>query len=655
MKQEAEMLEPGYRAVPLQEGDKGSPLRISVIVKDAPEPAGGPFVLLRETADASVYLGAIVDAGGWVHTWVEIWAQNVDRFAAAFPAYRDSATNQFLDERWERRAEALQTLEPGSVFTTGWETKAAPPIFFDVKLLGPIHPTDKATGVRWELCKDDGALATKKLPGYSASLSRYLWIEAAAGDLHAIPVTTGSVENASTLSLAEAFQGLRPFHPGGRMMVRTFSPIGCEGWLDLLSGMPWRGIEHGKEAVRLGGVYRTLQDRNALQYGGGHLFLGNRGQAAKLAETFHLKLHTLTAAFRLVHAHVQNSQMPLLNLSADSFRLQLAESDAALPFLWNFKTTLAIPGEAVALPVATTSARYFLPAKFGGTSVYRPTTLTAPVDSTGQVRIRKLLPGKEAETMLEGTLASQERLVAGGSDLLWLRLTLPSGRVDLYATIEPADGAAAGEVRFRTLPQKLDPSVIAALRQAEGVPLPNVPFQTVPLLSTPCDLYALGVLAVRTLLVDDEISLPVALDEILSLARKSAGTHDASQTSGERIRALAEASESVLKALGPHRILREKIEPSAAIFPEDLWWDTVALICRLFPGIGPDSLCRDFGDVPPLALESVFTEPLATLEKLLVRSRSLLLVDWNYNREIRSVIGKFLDRSRKSPASATRA
>ena len=647
------MLEPGYRALPLQEGD--SPLRISLIVKEASEPAGGTFVLLRETADASVYLGAIVDAGGRIHSWLEIWAQNVDRFASSFPAYRDSATNQFLDERWEQRVEGLRTIEPGSLITTGWETAPAPPIFFDGKLRAPIQPKDRTTGAAWELCRDDGSLAAKGLPGYSTSLARYLWIEPVAGDRHAIPVTSTSPGNDSTRLLSEAFEGLVPFHPGGRMMVRTFAPITFEAWVDLLSGAPWRGIEHGRDAIRLSGVYRTLQERNTLQHGSGHLFFSARGLAARLAEAFHLKLHTLAAIFRLVQSHVQTSRLPFLNLGAASFRLQLAESDAALPFLWNFKASLATPGEAVALPVATTSARYFIPAKFGGNSIYRPTTLTVPVDGAGQVRIRKVLPGKETETTLEGTLATQERLVAGGSDLLWLRLSLPSGRVDLYASIEPADGAAAGEVRFRTLPQNLPSAVIAALRQAEGVPLPGTPFQTVPLLSTPCDLYALGVLAVRTLLVDDELSLPVALDEILSLAGKSAAMHDPSQSPAERINALADGHEAIAATLGPHRLLREKIAPEAATFPSDLWWDAISLIIRLFPGIGPDSLCRDFGDAPPLALENIFTEPMAELEMLLVRSRSLLLVDWSYNREIRSVIGKFLDRAAKSPASGTRA
>ena len=646
------MLEPGYRAVPLQEGS--SPLRISLIVKEAPDSAGGPFILLRETADASIYLGAVIDAAGQIHSWLEIWAQNVDRFASSYPAYRESATNLLLDERWEQRAEGFRAIEPGSIIITGWETAPAPPIFYDGHLREPIHPRDEAAGADWELCRDDATLAAKGLPGYSTSLARYLWIHTAAGDRPLVPITSNAPQNDSTRAFADTFGGLLPFHPGGRLMARTFAPIAFEAWVDLLSGAPWRGIEHGREAIHLTGVYRTLQERNALQHGNGHLFFSARGLAARLAEAFHLKLHTLAAVFRLAQSHVQASQLPFLNLNAASFRLELGESDAALPFLWNFKTSLAAPGEAVALPVATTTARYFIPAKFGGNSIYRPATLTAPLDGAGQVRIRKVLPGKETETILEGTLATQERLVAGGSDLLWLRLSLPSGRVDLYATVEPADGASAGEARFRTLPQNLPSAVIAALRQAEGVPLPGTPFQTVPLLSTPCDLYALGVLAVRALLVDDELSLPVALDEILSLAGKSAAMHEPSQSPGERIQALADGHESIAATLGPHRLLREAIAPPAAIFPPDLWWDAISLIIRLFPGIGPDSLCRDFGDAPPLALENVFTEPLAELENLLVRSRSLLLVDWNYNREIRSVIGKFLDRASKSPASASR-
>ena len=64
---------------------------------------------------------------------------------------------------------------------------------------------------------------------------------------------------------------------------------------------------------------------------------------------------------------------------------------------------------------------------------------------------------------------------------------------------------------------------------------------------------------------------------------------------------------------------------------------------RLFPGLGPDSICRDFGDVPALALETVFNQPLETFEKLFLRSRSLIVLDWNLNREIHTAIKSYLD------------
>ena len=61
---------------------------------------------------------------------------------------------------------------------------------------------------------------------------------------------------------------------------------------------------------------------------------------------------------------------------------------------------------------------------------------------------------------------------------------------------------------------------------------------------------------------------------------------------------------------------------------------------RLFPGVGPDSFRRDFGDAPAGALETVFNDPLAELDALLVKSRSLIVIDWTVNREIRSVIDR---------------
>ncbi len=103
-----------------------------------------------------------------------------------------------------------------------------------------------------------------------------------------------------------------------------------------------------------------------------------------------------------------------------------------------------------------------------------------------------------------------------------------------------------------------------------------------------------------------------------------------------------------MASLGPHRLIREAVEPKDALqlLPSELWFDTLATIVRLFPGIGPDSICRDYGDVPSLALETVFNRPLEELEKLLVRSRSLIVIDWGANREIHSAIKDYLKRNK---------
>jgi hypothetical protein len=90
------------------------------------------------------------------------------------------------------------------------------------------------------------------------------------------------------------------------------------------------------------------------------------------------------------------------------------------------------------------------------------------------------------------------------------------------------------------------------------------------------------------------------------------------------------------------------MEPTAALelLPAELWFHTLAAIVRLFPGLGPDSYCKDYGDAPALALETIFNQPLEDWEKLLIRSRSLIVMDWNANREVHSAIRDICDRQR---------
>ena len=641
-----------YRAIPVNECDQGAPLRLCVLVRQTPDPAAGHFVTLRDLHDAMVYLGCVTDAAGSVREWVELWVQSVDGLEACLPAQRETFSNHALDTRWARNAQLLRELNPGGFLGTGWETDHPLPTFLDLAGGAPVHPGDGNGSGRWTLCRADELLTTAGLPAYSTSLVRYLYQPAAGKESKFVPMVAGAPQSAATTTTS-AMLGKTdhhlPFNPQGGLMLATgLCPIGLEDYIDLLGGKPWKGIEHGRKHLTFDGPYRALEDWNEKEQSPAHLFLGAQGRAGRFVEVLHLKLQLLAEMVRQVRTCVSDLQLPFLNLAGDSFRIRLGQGGVGLPLFWTQTCLLAKPSDAYALPVETSDFRYFIRARVSGASIYLPEGVADSLQGTASVRLRKVLPPDQDRTILEGTLVTDEKLSSSPNDLVWVRLPLPSGRVDLYGHLYAGEGAAPGEARFRTVPQRLPENVVAALRAAEGVAFARSAFEIVPLLSTPCDLYSLGVLAARTLLVDDETSLAVALDEILSLGRQVAADHKPEVPLSERIRSVFEKDKRHSAALGPHRLTRQDNEAAEAFqwIPPELWYDTLGLIIRLFPGLGPDSVCRDFGDVPALALETVFNQPLEALEKLLIRSRSLILIDWNLNREVHTAIKSYLERNK---------
>ena len=639
----------GYSAIALHEKDVAATVRLCVLARELPEPVAGHLVLLRDLPDARVFLGCVTDAGGRLREWVEIWVQNVDGLESSLPALRESFSNHTIDLRWAKTAESFRALNPSAFIQTAWETKHGPPIFLDLNHKQPVHPGRPNNP--WELCQDDGALRAAGLPAYSTSLFRYLY-QPATKEGGFVPVVSAAPANAATRPLAEALKETPaqvPLNPqGGLLMAQKFSPLAYEDYVDLLGGKPWKGIEHGKHLLSFEGVYGSLDDWAQMQQSGSHLFLGGQGRAGRFVEAFHLKLQLLVEVFSAVRAFVAQQQLPFLNLAADSFRVSLNEVGAKLPFLWTASAALVKPSQAYALPVESSDFRYFIRAGAGGTSIYQPEGINASLQASGSVRLRTVLPTEQGRTQLEGTLVMQERLNVSPNDLLWIRLPLASGRVDLYGNLYTTDGLAQGEARFRTVPQVLPQETVKGLRAAEGVSFARSIFEVVPLLSTPCDLYALGVLTVRTLLTNPQNTLAVALDEVLSLARRAATEHQPDRSLPARLCSILNNEPRFASSLGPHRLVQEPMEPLTAfeLLPPELWYHTLAAIVRLFPGVGPDSGCQDYGDAPSLALENVFNQPLEDLDKLLVRSRSLIVIDWNANREIHSAIRDVCDRQR---------
>lgn len=636
------------RFVPVDASLVGQPLRLCVAVRVLPDGEPPSLVLLRSAPDARVYLGAQVDRDEVAREWLEIWVQSVAGLHESVAVQRDYLSNQMLDQQWVAFANLWRETESTGYIATGWEDAPPRPAFIDAEELTVEHPKDPATGAELRLCQDSAALARAGLPGYGQSLHRY-WssADASPGERVFYAATPGAPITAAVREhpmLAPDPDRFVPFNPeGGRLLVRHHPPLAFEDYVDLLGGKPWRGTIAGPGGVRFGGSYDALSDWDRLLHGTEHLFLGGRGRAGRFLETFCLRLNAVYALLRLASRATGDRQLPLLNLTAESFRVELGAPTPGLPLLWTARAVLVRPGQSAALPIKSTGERYFLPLEAPATSIYRPESVGLPARGQGTVRLRRIVTDSADITSIEGTLVSAERLGLSPHDLLWIKLPLATGVVDLFARVDTSEGLARGEGRFRTVPHHMSPSVVAALRAAEGNTFNATEYESIPLLSTPCDLHALGVLAVRALLVNSENSLSVALDETLSLARELSQQPVEQGHYGAATLQLARQDPRWVQTLGPQRLSYEPMSPETAFthLPEDLWWETVATLARLFPGNGAVGYCRDFADVSNGAIEKVFDRPAADFDSLIIRARGLLFSDWNANREIAAVIDRF--------------
>ncbi|HUT30761.1 MAG TPA: hypothetical protein VMX13_13295 [Sedimentisphaerales bacterium] len=638
----------GYIAIAISDNQKPATLKISVLVRLEPDPVGGHLVVLHDTTDAKVLLGCIIDQAERVHEWIELWIQNTEALINTASAARQSLSNAMLDDRWHRQCRAFEHLDEAALIKTGWETENPLPTFLDLAARCPVHPVDADSKSPWKLCVDEALLAQKELPGYATSLHRYLYLPASGAQSPLVPLTPQAPANASTKQLSEILGDsahLVPFNPAaGLMLVKKHAPIPLETFIDILSGAAWDGLKHGRAVLDLGGQVNGLRKDQTTWTAEGRLLLEAQGRCGRLVETFYLKLRLLADIVSSVHAMVRHLQRPLLNIGPDHWQVRLGEPGHGLPFLWTAKPVLTDAGDAIPLAIEKSDLKYYLPALGSGTSVYRPLVTSLPAKGRASTRIRRVLTDPGGATIVEGTFTTHERLDAGSHDLVWFRLNLAGAGANLYAHIEADSAMAAAEWRFRTVAQTFNDAEVSALHAAEGVPMAEIPFEIIPLLSTPCDLYSLAVMALRVLLVDKTNSLPVVLDETLSLARQLAADYDDSYQLHERISNTFNQDPRWLESLGPHHLIFDELpsEQALGLIPPELWWKTLAVIVRMFPGLGPDSQCKDYGHAQQGGLHKVFEQAIADLDLLILMARGLIFADWESNAEVSDVIQRYL-------------
>jgi hypothetical protein len=636
----------GYVAVPITDDQKLSVLKICVLVRSEPDPAGGHLIVLRNTVDAKIFLGCIVDASNQVLDWLELWMQNSASLINTPAASRLYLSNATLDDRWNKQFQAFEQLNASEIVRTGMENSNPLPTLINVPAGCPVHPMDPESGTPWKLCKDEGLLQQNGLPGYGSTLHRYLYVPASGSASKFVPVTPGAPMNESTKPLSEMCADdahTIPFNiAAGLMLVKKHEPIDLETYINILSGISWDGLKHGRSILDFDEQINALRKDETALTNDGRLFLETSGRHGRLIETLHLKLRLLADIISSVHTMVCNLQCPLLNISPESWQVKLGEVGRGLPFLWTAKAILSNPGDAIQLTIKDTNLQYYLPSPAAGTSIYRPLVSSVPIKGRASVRIRSVLSEANDTTVVEGTFSTQERIEIASHDIAWLRINLACGDVDLYAHLESDSAMASGEWRFRTAAQNLKHT--EDLKATEGVPMPEVQFEIIPLLSSPCDLYSLAVLAIRIFLVDNTNSLPVALDETMSLMRQVEADFDKNVSIEERISDLFCKDNRWLESLGPQHLTFDDISSDEIfrIIPPGIWWAILLIIMKMLSGLGPDSECRDYGDAQPGGLHKVFERTMDDIDKLILKTRSLIVSDRESNQEIAAVIQTYL-------------
>jgi len=637
----------GYVVVPVTEDQKSSVLKICVLARPEPDPAGGHLVILRNTIDAKVFLGCIVDASGRILDWLEVWIQNGATLLKTPASLRQSLTNAVLDGRWKRQVRAFEHIDV-AVIRTGWENSNPLPTVLDLSAGAPLHPIDIGSGTPWKLCTDEGLLQQNGLPGYGSSLHRYLYAPAPDCDSKFVPATPDAPTNESTRPLAEICSfdvHTVPFNTAaGLMLVKKHDPLDLETYVDILSGAPWDGLKQGRSILDLEGQTSALRRDDVKLNPEGRFFLETQGKWGRLIETMHLKLRLLADIVSSVHTMVNDLQRPFLSISSESWRVRFGQAGRGLPLLWTARAVLCDPGDAIPLAVEGTDLQYYIPSPAAGTSIYRPLVSSLPTKGRASIRIREVLSQENDVTVVDGTFVTPERINMASRDLAWLRVSLACGDIDLYAHLESDSALAAGEWRFRTVGQRLRHAETSDLQATAGVPMSEIPFEIIPHLSSPCDLYSLAVLAIRIFLVDNTNRLPLVLDEMLSLASQVEASSDESGSFESRLNDIFNKDNRWMESLGPHHLTFDETSPDEAfgMIPSELWWSVLRMIWRMFPGLGSDSECKDYGDVQPGGLHRVFERTMECLDSLILKTRSLIVSDWDSNREIAAVIRKYL-------------
>lgn len=517
-----------------------------------------------------------------------------------------------------------------------------PPLFF-CPTAGRLFPIPcPRCGGALHTCRDDALLTAAGLPPYTTTSARFLACPSCG-----VPEGEGPQLWAGTAEEARGLPAVRSLDELRVALKSTDTPPA--GWTVFnLHDEPYlitrmAPVPFDDFVARLGGGAEGEE--------AGTLFAAE-GSGVDAVEILTLKLAAFLQTVHALRQHWLLLGRPHLDLHPGHLAVEPGPRSGYLPDLWSFRVKLLgpspgrvarlAPGIEVPLPPPVPRA------PFAARSV-RDARLAAP--SSGELLIERLMAEKdEGVWRIEGTLLDPHGFYPPPGPRDWLQIAWPR---DLFgdlrtsvARVDPRVAPQSVEMAVITEPLPLDPALAKRLGRAGGFRVPGLRYRIYPLLGVPEDLWSLGVLLLRLVLVNDGQSL-AALEPLLEAVPQGA----ASELKGPR-RTVEKVLAGALEA-APSRLSRENLfhraidrtpgRPNAV--PDDLWLRVLLLALRLTARDASFGLTPEPGGTfawneanPAAHLDEVLSEG----EDLLRQLSAILFQRQLVHAEIREVIAELL-------------
>jgi len=692
------------RLLPYSRAD--SPFGLHLVL-DPSAPAGvrSPWVSLAGSDDAARILLAAIRGGGDA---VLVCALKLlpDSPPGADSRAAWPETNVDLEERWARERRRLSELRALSPYfprlveidpALGSLAEVLPPLLYCRPTRTFLRPPCPACRESLVLCRDDAWLSARGLPTFSGSPHRILFCPTCSRGAATPSVYTTS---AVTTDLATVGSPDSLLADLGRALRGTWSEEEGDGAVGDVAARAVRALGHAPgsggpdfrevflpftfcgspylltaaSAFDLDGVADALGGRPLDEAGPGgqvrgtavsvpwaalapdapptrRLLFAPEGTGLDAVEVLLLKLTVFRQIVEALVEWYRAASRPHLDLHPRHLLFDVASDAGGLPAFWTLRarlhgvssavTPLPVPDAAgVSLPGRSLSVPYAAPEvqEFHLAGERPAEVVFAAFEPEGRGRFR-----------LRGRLTDPYGLFPPPLPHDTILLSLADRTIDLgvRAVVLRADPgrSRSDETAFTSDPVTIDEAALPRLKEALGARIPGAKYRVFPNFGAPADLYSLGVVLLRLLLVNDSQDLPAVVQATERVAREIARESAAASRRPVSLARLLEGVPDAAPRFSKAQVFwaeEDRIAGRPNAIPDPLWAQAVLLALRLATRSAGFSAAASAADFDPLFREEKLERLLPELQSLAGELQAILFDRQTLHLEVQQVLAEIL-------------